>query len=317
MKDLYSNLDLNLLRTFLVIYQEQNLQKASNRLFVTAPALSKSLTKLRNHFDDPLFVKVPTGLSPTHFATELYGVIEPTFDKLSKKLNSLNQFDPAELEGKITVAISPILLQALGKDLFSEISRQAPNVELHLPCWNNNSLDELANGTCKVGINYELPFSRKDILSEVVGQDLFGIYVRKDHPLAAKTISLADTISYPLALLLVTDWNIDEPYAIKVLREYYPDVPPKIAFRSELPSPILEILAETDLLFPYTAFFHIERYPNLTALDIKKDQLDKLLKRIHVYYPNKDRFDPVQQWLMAIISNLLNQLPQAHNPINS
>nr|WP_258105906.1 hypothetical protein [Vibrio jasicida] len=146
---------------------------------------------------------------------------------------------------------------------------------------------------------------------------MFGIYVRKDHPLAAKTISLADTISYPLALLLVTDWNIDEPYAIKVLREYYPDVPPKIAFRSELPSPILEILAETDLLFPYTAFFHIERYPNLTALDIKKDQLDKLLKRIHVYYPNKDRFDPVQQWLMAIISNLLNQLPQAHNPINS
>ncbi|MEF1306939.1 LysR family transcriptional regulator, partial [Vibrio owensii] len=32
LKDLYSNLDLNLLRTFLVIYQEQNLQKASNRL---------------------------------------------------------------------------------------------------------------------------------------------------------------------------------------------------------------------------------------------------------------------------------------------
>ena len=70
-KQFYNNLDLNLLRTFQIIFQEKNLQKASLRLHVSAPALSKSLNRLRDHFNDPLFVKVPQGLSPTPFAKDL------------------------------------------------------------------------------------------------------------------------------------------------------------------------------------------------------------------------------------------------------
>lgn len=61
-KDLHTSLDLNLLKIFLIIYQELNMRKASERLFVSQPAISQSLTKLRNHFDDELFVKVPKGL---------------------------------------------------------------------------------------------------------------------------------------------------------------------------------------------------------------------------------------------------------------
>ncbi|MGR5543146.1 LysR family transcriptional regulator, partial [Vibrio campbellii] len=39
-KDLFSKLDLNLLRTFLVINQELNMRKAAERLFISQPAVS-------------------------------------------------------------------------------------------------------------------------------------------------------------------------------------------------------------------------------------------------------------------------------------
>lgn len=68
-KGLYQSLYLNLLRTFLILSQELNMRKASERLRVSQPAISQALVKLRNHFDDELFVKVPRGLKPTHKAS--------------------------------------------------------------------------------------------------------------------------------------------------------------------------------------------------------------------------------------------------------
>ncbi|WP_306301651.1 LysR family transcriptional regulator [Vibrio halioticoli] len=42
-KDRFNTLDLNLLKTFLVLSQELNMRKASERLFVSQPAISQAL----------------------------------------------------------------------------------------------------------------------------------------------------------------------------------------------------------------------------------------------------------------------------------
>ena len=67
-KDLFHTLDLNLLKTFMILMQEKNMRKVSQRLFVSQPAISQALQKLRNHFDDELFVKFfLLGLIPNEF----------------------------------------------------------------------------------------------------------------------------------------------------------------------------------------------------------------------------------------------------------
>ena len=81
-KDLFSTLDLNLLRTFLIVYQEKNTRKAAERLFVSQPAVSQALQKLRHHFNDDLFVKVHGGLQATSFSEQLINEITPHFDGL-------------------------------------------------------------------------------------------------------------------------------------------------------------------------------------------------------------------------------------------
>lgn len=86
-KDLFSSLDLNLLRTFLIVYQEKNTRKAAERLFVSQPAVSQALQKLRHHFNDDLFVKVHGGLQATAFSEQLSNNITPYFDGLSIAIN--------------------------------------------------------------------------------------------------------------------------------------------------------------------------------------------------------------------------------------
>ena len=59
-----NNIDLNLFIAFDVIYTEGNLTKAGKVLGITQPAVSNALSRLRETFDDDLFVRnyIDTGV---------------------------------------------------------------------------------------------------------------------------------------------------------------------------------------------------------------------------------------------------------------
>ena len=52
-----NNLDLNLLVVFNAIYTEGSLTKAGAIVGITQPAVSSALSKLREYFDDQLFIR--------------------------------------------------------------------------------------------------------------------------------------------------------------------------------------------------------------------------------------------------------------------
>jgi DNA-binding transcriptional LysR family regulator len=58
--------DLNLLVIFECIYQHLSISKAAAMLFITPSAVSQSLQRLRQQLNDPLFVRVGKGMTPTH-----------------------------------------------------------------------------------------------------------------------------------------------------------------------------------------------------------------------------------------------------------
>ncbi|GAB6403136.1 LysR family transcriptional regulator [Pseudomonas sp. MHK4] len=68
--------DLNLLITFLIVYQEQSVSRAAVRLHVTQPAVSNTLKKLRDIFDDELFLRQGKKLVATQRATEISEILK-------------------------------------------------------------------------------------------------------------------------------------------------------------------------------------------------------------------------------------------------
>ena len=60
--------DMNLLVIFETLMFEKNLTRAGEKLFLGQPAVSASLAKLRDLFDDPLLVRNGRVLEPTQRA---------------------------------------------------------------------------------------------------------------------------------------------------------------------------------------------------------------------------------------------------------
>ena len=63
-----SRIDLNLFVVFDAIYTEGGITRASKRLSLTQPAISHALGRLRELFDDPLFMRQGKAMIPTPMA---------------------------------------------------------------------------------------------------------------------------------------------------------------------------------------------------------------------------------------------------------
>lgn len=292
-KDLFYNLDLNLLRTFLVLSQELNMRKASQRLYVSQPAISQSLQKLRNHFEDELFVKVPKGLEPTPFASELALRITPHLDGLAGALNTTYEFDPSAIDSKIKIALSPMVLSSLSGTLFQRLREQAPNAGIELVSWTRATLGEISKGEVLIGVNYDLSAS-KDIYIKPLIEITARVVVRKDHPIKKAIAQPKDFDGYEIASFINPGWNDQHSYAEQILKSLGFNT--RTGFRSEMVMAVIDVVQHTDLFMPHCNLFPIEHYPTLRAIDVDIEHDLKMLK-VFSQYHIKNRNNPLVAWL--------------------
>ncbi|MEZ9299167.1 LysR family transcriptional regulator [Vibrio splendidus] len=302
-KDLFSSLDLNLLRTFMILHQERNMRKASERLFVSQPAISKALQRLRDHFDDELFVKTHHGLRATEHANMLAESIAPILDELSSALNNSNEFDPSELRGPLKLALSPFLLSSLSSKLFKAIRSQAPHVQVQLLNWSKTTMADIINDEVLIGFNYEISHAPKELLQQPLAQDSFKGYLREGHPYQKDFIEIKDGVKFELATIIAIDWNSHQTVAEKIMK--IKGLEARIGFRSELPSAVIDVVQNTDMMFPASKFLGIDKKTSLRAIDILFDNKD-INPTVCAYFHHKNRNSPTTLWLKKILDNLLN-----------
>jgi DNA-binding transcriptional LysR family regulator len=81
-EELFAGFDLNLMVVFLVLYREQSVSAAAKRLNVGQPAVSGSLCRLRQRFNDSLFVRHGRGVRPTPRAEQIAKSLAPSIRKI-------------------------------------------------------------------------------------------------------------------------------------------------------------------------------------------------------------------------------------------
>lgn len=123
-------LDLNLLRVFVTIWQCRQLGLAAQQLHVTPSAISHALRRLRDALGDPLFVRDGRRLAVTPIAARLAPQVERHLEQLQELLLPRDDFDPATSERKFVLglreSLEPLILPALLRGLQAE----APSVSL-------------------------------------------------------------------------------------------------------------------------------------------------------------------------------------------
>jgi DNA-binding transcriptional LysR family regulator len=124
------DLDLNLLVVFQALWQERNVSNAAERLDMTQSAASNALRRLREHFDDPLFLRSSAGMVPTPLATQLAEPVGYALSTLSAGLSVKMNFDPATSERQFTLGMTDIGEIVFLPALLAHLKRVAPRVSI-------------------------------------------------------------------------------------------------------------------------------------------------------------------------------------------
>ncbi|MEH6547889.1 MAG: LysR family transcriptional regulator, partial [Sneathiella sp.] len=129
-------LDLNLFVTLDAIYTHRNLTQAASALNVTQPAVSNSLARLRDRFDDPLFVHAGRKMNPTPVAQKMIGPVRQALRLLQSGIEEEEKFDPQISDKIVRIGIGDIGETILLPKLVERLHQFAPLMKVqafHVP----------------------------------------------------------------------------------------------------------------------------------------------------------------------------------------
>jgi DNA-binding transcriptional LysR family regulator len=124
--------DLNLMRVFLTVLHERSVTRAAQRLNLTQPAVSYALGRLREQFNDPLFVRTATGMQPTPVAFALADPIERGMNSFAEAVSLRQQFDPATSTRRFRLSMSDIGEMVFLPPLMERVHALAPRLQIEV-----------------------------------------------------------------------------------------------------------------------------------------------------------------------------------------
>ena len=184
------NVDLNLFVVFETVYAERNLTRAAEALFVTQPAISNALTRLRKILDDPLFIKTNDGMQPTAFAESIAGRVSDALSLLQAVSQSRNSFRPETSQRIFRMKLLDLHDAMILPKLTQVIRQTAPGVELRTLAVPRSEITQaLSRGVVELAIDIPLQ-DTTNLIETTLASERYVCAMRPDHPLADQKLDL-------------------------------------------------------------------------------------------------------------------------------
>jgi LysR family nod box-dependent transcriptional activator len=128
----YKGLDLNLLVALDRLLAEKSVSKAAKSLHLTQSATSGALSRLREHFNDELLIRLGRSMVLTPRAIELQGAVRNSLMQIDGTILKRPDFDPATAQRDISIVASDYMTIALLSDALAKIGRVAPGLHFSI-----------------------------------------------------------------------------------------------------------------------------------------------------------------------------------------
>ena len=122
-----NNFDLNLIKVFMCVYEQQSINKASQNLYLSQPAVSYSIKKLENILNCKLFNRLSKGCKPTPLADNFYDSCKNGLFKIEQGILSCNK-DPLK-SATLNIGASPSVIK-LFLPKIKEFNGKFPNIKI-------------------------------------------------------------------------------------------------------------------------------------------------------------------------------------------
>jgi DNA-binding transcriptional LysR family regulator len=309
-----NRLDLNLLRVFDAILETRSVTIAAATLNLTQSAVSNQLARLRDAFDDPLFVRTSEGMVPTPRAMAMADQIRKSLVAIRFCVEEQLGFDPATSDRTFKVFMSDVGQLVFLPRLLERITRVAPLVSIHTVQVPPSRLRDLAleSGEVDLAAGYFEDFDGS-FRQQMLFEESYVGMVRRGHPTVRDTLSLETFLGTPQLVYKPTGGGhglqanaVDQAFALA-------DVPRRVAVRAAHSMGMTSIVSSTDLLVivpgRLAAACSELAEVNILALPIEVPKF-----QVKLHWHERFHHDPGNRWLRGLFAELFQDRPRAPAP---
>jgi DNA-binding transcriptional LysR family regulator len=221
------NYDLNLMRTFVRIYETRSVSRAAELLFISQPSVSYALGKLRRMLKDELFLRGPDGLNPTNVAVAVYPQLRHSLEAMDEAVQGVTVFDPRTSRRNFRLLLTDIGEIALLPAVLAQIQDLAPSVSVEvLPLVYESAREDLTQARADAAICTPRIDAPDLVRDQLLVQSYWGI-CSASHPrigaepsveefLRERRVVVSEQLGHEHIQQRMRELNYDQPPAVKL-----------------------------------------------------------------------------------------------------
>ena len=291
--------DLNLFVVFDAIYRERSVTKVAVLLNLTQPAVSNALSRLRQSFDDPLFIRSPAGMAPTPVADSVIVDVRQALALLGRSVGANARFDAGSSEKVFRLGMNDLAESLLLPRLHAAIKLKAPKVSLtSYYVAREAATEELKAGV--IDLLLDAPSVNAKALSHKhLGELPYVVAMRKTHPLAAGRLQVEDYLDGDhIHVSSRRKGRGQMDIALHALGYQR-----RVTMRIQNYLVAARITAQTDVLWTMPRVLADTLDLHIQALPFEVDPL-----RWSLYWSKNADSDPANQWMRGVLEEVVREV---------
>jgi DNA-binding transcriptional LysR family regulator len=189
-------LDMNLLVALDALLSEGSVVGAARRMNLSAPAMSRQLTRIRHLLRDPVLVRAGRGLVPTPRAEAVRERLRLLIQEAEAVVRGDGDINPATLERTFRLRTSDGFAASFGAALASALANQAPKVRLHFAPQGKEDVEPLREGEVDLDIGV-IGAMGPEVRLQALIHDRYVSVVRQGHPLTSSAVTPEAFTTFP------------------------------------------------------------------------------------------------------------------------
>lgn len=196
-----NNINLNLLKYFYETVNIGNITKASKKMLVSQPAITKAIKELESELNVKLLERSKKGVVPTEEGKVLHEHIKDMFQNFASTLNVIEKIDNNQKHFYIGTTTTNFMIFIV--DALEQFKKKHPNIHIHIVLESINILSDMERlGHLDILIKNDYEHMKNFInIKNFKIQDEFIASKKHFKELDTHTYTINELLKYPFVLL--------------------------------------------------------------------------------------------------------------------
>lgn len=299
---LHNQIDLNLFNVLKAIYIEGSITQAAHKLHLTQPAVSHALARLRDKYQDPIFIRQGNKMIASEFTQTIMPQVLEAVNALEHTLSHDQVFDIHNHNAPIKLGFRDILESLFFPPLLKDLSLHTPNIKIHSEQIKRSMMEKvLTEGDLDLVIDALMPVSA-NISHQLICNEYFVLVCREDHPIL-EDITLDQYLAYGHIIASLKENFVD----LVDLALAKHNAVRSITLQCEHFFAAISVALETNLLLTMPNSY-AEKLAKQMPIVISPLPFITPELPVHMYWHKQAQNNPVNKWMRTKLTDIAEQL---------